>query len=159
MLEAESGYVVDANIFLELLEKDNFKRILIAFSIMTAQQASGATSFALFGPQVFSLLVGPGQRNLLLTAIFGAVKVVACATFVWFLADRLARRTVLIGGALLMAACQVTTAAVVKAKPPQGDVDDPVVTSSGIATVALIYLFVIIYNFSWGPLPWPYVSE
>ncbi|TKA58729.1 hypothetical protein B0A55_12215, partial [Friedmanniomyces simplex] len=33
------------------------------------------------------------------------------------------------------------------------------VTSSGIATIALIYLFVIAYNFSWGPLPWPYVSE
>lgn len=55
-----------------------------------------------------------------------------------------------------MAACQITTAAVDKAIPPpvQGDV-----TSSGIATVALIYLFVIAYNFSWGPIPWPYVSE
>jgi hypothetical protein len=53
---------------------------------------------------------------------------------------------------------QLTCAAVVKNKlaPKTGD---PKVTSSGIATVALIYLFVIAYNLSWGPLPWPYVSE
>lgn len=57
-----------------------------------------------------------------------------------------------------MAACQITTAAVVKAKPASGSADEPV-TSSGIATIAMIYLFVIFYNFSWGPMPWPYVSE
>lgn len=55
-----------------------------------------------------------------------------------------------------MAACQITCAAVVKNKPVPGEGK---VTSSGIATVALIYMFVIAYNLSWGPLPWPYVSE
>lgn len=33
------------------------------------------------------------------------------------------------------------------------------VTSSGIGVVAMIYLFVIIYNMSWGALPWPYIAE
>lgn len=140
----------------ELLEADNFKRVATAFIIMMAQQATGATAFAYFGPQYFSLMVGPGDKNLLLTAIFGAVKVAACSVFVVFLADRLSRRQVMIGGAALMSVCQITTAAVVKAKPPP---EDTHITSSGIATIALIYLFVIIYNFSWGPLPWPYISE
>lgn len=57
-----------------------------------------------------------------------------------------------------MAACQITTAAVVKTHPA-GEGEDGAITSAGIATIALIYLFVIAYNFSWGPLPWPYVSE
>jgi len=140
----------------ELLEPDNFKRVFAAFAIFTAQQATGATAFAYFGPQYFKLLVGGGQKDLLLTAIFGAVKVIACGTFVVFLADRVGRRKVLIGGAAFMAACQISTAAVVKAIPPP---EEGNVTSSGIATIALIYLFVIAYNFSWGPLPWPYVSE
>lgn len=91
-----------------------------------------------------------------MTAIFGAIKVAACGTFVIFLADRVSRRWVLTSGALFMAACQITCAVVVKEKPAPGN---ETVTSSGIATVALIYLFVIAYNFSWGPLPWPYVSE
>lgn len=123
---------------------------------MTAQQATGATAFAYFGPQYFKLLVGPGRRNLLLTGIFGAVKVAACGFFVIFLADRVGRRKVLVAGAAFMAVCQITTAAVVKNIPPPAD---NAVTSSGIATVALIYMFVIAYNFSWGPMPWPYISE
>ncbi|KAK1766937.1 quinate permease [Phialemonium atrogriseum] len=138
----------------ELLQTDNFKRISTAFAVFTAQQATGATAFAYFGPQFFKLLIGGGDRDLLLTAIFDAVNVPACSTFVLFLADRVGRRAVLIGGVAFMAACQITTAAVVKATPPP---EGGKVTSSGIATVALIYLFVIAYNFRWGPLPWPYI--
>jgi hypothetical protein len=33
------------------------------------------------------------------------------------------------------------------------------VTSAGIATVAMIFLTNSIYQFSWGPLPWPYTTE
>ncbi|KAL1304458.1 hypothetical protein AAFC00_003453 [Neodothiora populina] len=136
---------------------DNFKRTCTAFAVFTAQQATGATAFAYYGPQYFKLLVGnKGNSDLLLTAIFGAVKVAACLTFVLFVAERVPRKAILIGGAAFMAACQISTAAVVKTHPAPGD---GTVTPSGIATIALIYLFVIAYNFSWGPLPWPYVSE
>lgn len=140
----------------ELLQGDNFSRVFAAFAIFLAQQATGATAFAYFGPQYFKLLVGSGNKDLLLTAIFGAVKVVACGVFVLFVSERVGRRNVLIAGAAFMSACQIATAAVDKEIPPpaQGNI-----TSSGIAMVALIYLFVIAYNFSWGPMPWPYVSE
>ncbi|KAJ4359951.1 uncharacterized protein N0V89_000510 [Didymosphaeria variabile] len=140
----------------ELLEWPNFKRIFTAFAVFAAQQATGATAFAYFGPQYFKLLVGAGDKNLLLTAIFGAVKVVACSVFVFLLSERVGRRQVLIWGAVFMAACQISCAAVVKNIPAPSNGNT---TPSGIATVALIYLFVIAYNFSWGPLPWPYISE
>lgn len=123
---------------------------------MAAQQATGATAFAYFGPQYFTLLVGGGQRALLLTAVFGAVKVAACGAFVLFLASRFSRRQVLVGGAAVMAACQMATAGVVRARPAP---DDGAVTASGVLTVALIYLFVAVYNISWGPMSWPYMSE
>lgn len=77
----------------------------------------------------------------------------------FFFSERISRRNVLVGGAAFMAVCQITTAAVVRALPPPMNADDAPVSSSGIATISLIYLFVIAYNFSWGPLPWPYVSE
>ncbi|KAI5193623.1 general substrate transporter [Aureobasidium subglaciale] len=126
---------------------DNLKRTFTAAVVFIAQQSTGATAFATNGPQYFKLLVG---------TIFGAIKVAACLTFVLFVAERVNRKIVLTLGALFMAACQTSTAAVVRSKPPPGDAT---VTSSGIATVALIYLFIIAYNFSWGPLPWPYISE
>jgi sugar porter (SP) family MFS transporter len=144
--------------FSELYTKsDNLKRTITAAVVFIAQQSTGATAFATYGPQYFKLLVGSkGNNDLLLTAIFGAIKVAACLTFVIFVAERVNRKHILTLGALVMAACQISTAAVVRSKPPPGDAT---VTSSGIATVALIYLFVIAYNFSWGPLPWPYISE
>ncbi|KAI0425453.1 putative MFS quinate transporter [Xylaria sp. FL1042] len=145
--------------FKELLQGDNFKRVLAAFAVFTAQQATGATAFAYFGPQYFKLIVGSGgDRSLLVTAIFGAVKVAACGLFVLFFAERLSRRQVLIGGAVFMSACQITTAAVVKSFPAPTE-QQATVSPPAIATIALIYLFVIAYNFSWGPMPWPYVSE
>ena len=141
---------------IEMVQKGNLRRTLTAAAVFTAQQATGATAFAYYGPQYFNLLVNKGSENsLLLTAIFGAIKVAACLTFVIFVADNVGRRWVLTAGALFMAACQLSTAAVVKTHPAR----DGTVTSAGIATIALIYLFVIAYNFSWGPLPWPYVSE
>ncbi|KAH7131504.1 MFS sugar transporter-like protein [Dactylonectria estremocensis] len=142
--------------FRELLQGDSFKRVFAAFCIMAAQQATGATAFAYFGPQYFTLLVGDGHKALLLTGIFGAVKVAACGAFVLFLANRFSRRHVLVGGAAAMAVCQIATAIVVKLRPAP---DDGKVTSSGIVTVGLIYLFVATYNISWGPLPWPYMAE
>ncbi|KAJ6083552.1 hypothetical protein N7467_007687, partial [Penicillium canescens] len=140
----------------ELLEWPNLHRLLIGGGLFLAQQSTGSTALAYFGPQFFAILVGDGDRTLLLTGIFGAIKVVACAVFVVFLSDRFGRRPLLMNGAAFMAVCMIATAAVIKAYPQPGD---GTVTSSGIATVALIYLDIIAYNFSWGPLPWPCTSE
>ncbi|KAJ6119598.1 hypothetical protein N7523_003878 [Penicillium sp. IBT 18751x] len=139
----------------ELLEWPNMHRLLLGAGLFLAQQSTGSTALAYFGPQFFSLLVGPGDQNLLLTGIFGAIKVAACLIFVLFMSDRFGRRPVLAAGASFMAICMLATAGVVKNYPPQ----DGVVTSASIATIALIYLDIIAYNFSWGPLPWPCTSE
>lgn len=130
----------------------------MSFGVFLAQQSTGATAFAYYAPQYFKLLVGGGSQDLLLTGIFGAVKVVACATFVTLLSERLGRRVSFIAGAAVMAAIFVSTAAVVATHPPPTK-NDAHVTHAGVATVALIYLFVVVYNMTWGPLPWPYVSE
>ena len=142
----------------ELLEWPNARRILLGFAMFLAQQNAGATSLAYYAPQFFTALVGKnsGNKPLLLSGIFGAVKVIACFAFVSLFGDRFGRRPVLIFGALGMAACLIITAAVLKTHPAP---DTPVVTHAGIATVAMIYLFVMLYNFSWGPLPWPCTSE
>ena len=147
--------------FRELLDPPNFKRVSTAAAVFTAQQATGATAFAYYGPQYFKLLVGSkGTTPLLLTAIFGAVKVLACLLFVLFLADKIGRRQALTLGALFMAACQITTAVVLKYfPPPKKSAAGQEISSAGIGMIALIYLFVIAYNASWGPLPWPYVAE
>ncbi|PKY03531.1 MFS quinate transporter [Aspergillus campestris IBT 28561] len=153
----------------ELLQGSNARRIALAATMFLAQQSTGATAMAYFGPQFFGLLVGEGDRalTLLLTGFFGAIKVLSCGTFILFVADRFGRRPLLISGALGMAVCMTCTAFLVQGMPPPAppagytgaETASKGVSPTGIATVLLIYLAIIIYNLSWGPLPWPCSAE
>jgi hypothetical protein len=50
-----------------------------------------------------------------------------------------------------MSACLLCVAIVDKVRPPPGH---GVVNGAGIGVIALIYLTIIVYNISWGPLGW-----
>jgi sugar porter (SP) family MFS transporter len=149
----------------ELLAGPNARRLLLAFGLFLAQQSTGATALAYFAPQFFSLLVGPSDSDsesttpLLLTGIFGAIKVLSCLLFLLFLSDRFGRRPLLLSGAAAMSACMLATAAVLKSYPPAPGSSSGSITPAAIATITLIYLDITAYNLSWGPLPWPCVSE
>ena len=122
-----------------------------------AQQCTGMTALAYFGPQIFALLTGDNkQQALLITGLFGAQKVVTCGVYVFGFSERWARKPTLYIAAFLMAICFFIVTIVNKTTPaPTGDR----ASSAGIATVAMIFITNSIYQFSWGPLPWPYVAE
>lgn len=147
--------------FVELLEWPNAHRILLAVGMFLAQQSTGATALVYFGPQFFSLIVGPGDKTLLLTGIFGLIKVLSCGFFIVVLSDRFGRKWLLFVGAALMALGMFGTAAFIRSirlvHPPE-NVSAPL-SAKAIMTIALIYFTIIVFNLSWGPLPWPYVSE
>lgn len=156
---AKAGFAV-----VELLEWPNAHRILLAVGMFLAQQSTGATALAYFGPQFFAMIVGPGDKTLLLTGIFGFVKVASCGVFILFISDRFGRKTLLLAGAALMSVCMIITALQVRRITDGDQADDGHgqtvhTTPVGVLTVALIYLNIIIFNLSWGPLPWPYTSE
>src|ERR1700761_8408649 len=114
------------------------------------------TALAYFAPQIFGVLVGPGSQDLLITGLFGAQKFVTCGIFILFFSERWGRRPTLWIAPILMALCFMIVTVVNRTTPA------PVgyhANSSGIATVAMIFLTNSIYQFSWGPLPWPYCAE
>ena len=123
------------------------------------QQATGGSALAYFGPQFFSQLVGSGPRDLLLTGLFGAVKLGACTFFVWFLASRVGRKKPLVFGALFMFVCMLPIAAICATISIPSDANELPVPPSATATIALVFMNVMAYNMSWGPLPWAYVPE
>ncbi|PWY67210.1 MFS quinate transporter [Aspergillus heteromorphus CBS 117.55] len=146
----------------ELLTPSNRHRLALGVSLFICQQSTGATAMAYFGPQFFSLLVGDNPHlTLLLTGIFGALKVISCLTFIVWVADRFGRRPLLILGALAMSVCMISTSAVVKSTTPTTNTTNTTGTIShnGLITVSLIYLAIASYNLSWGPLPWPCTAE
>ena len=144
----------------ELLEPANRWRVGLAFGVFLGQQCTGATALAYYGPQFFGLVSGDNpNRTLLITGLYGVNKVVSTGTFLIFFSDQLGRKPVLQWGAVLQSLCMIIVASVTKTKPPPPSGSSQGITSSGIATVAMIFLTNFIYCFSWGPLPWVYTSE
>ena len=56
-----------------------------------------------------------------------------------------------------MATMMFVIGGVLATHPPNPKI--PGVSDASIAMVTMIYLYVIIYSASWGPVPWVYVSE
>lgn len=70
--------------------------------------------------------------------------------------DKLGRRKSLLFGAAWMMTMMFIIGAVLATHPPT-NVNQ--VSSASIAMVVMIYLYVIGYSASWGPIPWVYLSE
>lgn len=139
----------------ELLEPANRYRLLLGFLMFCGQQCTGMTALAYFGPQFFKLLVGnDSSRSLLITGLFGAEKFVMVALYILFFSEMWGRKPTLWVSAILMSICFIIVTVVNNTTPKP----DKSPTPAGIATVAMIFLTNSIYQFSWGPLPWPYTT-
>ncbi|KAJ5677204.1 uncharacterized protein N7477_002837 [Penicillium maclennaniae] len=142
----------------ECLHKSNRYRFFLGFVIMFWQQFSGTNSIGYYAPQIFeSIGVSSTKSSLFATGVYGTVKVVATAIFLLIGIDRWGRKRSLIGGAVWMASMMFIIGAVLATHPPNPDSTS--VSPASTAMVAMIYLYVIGYSFSWGPTPWVYLSE
>ncbi|KAI0377651.1 quinate permease [Hypomontagnella monticulosa] len=139
----------------ELILPVNRMRVFLIIALQIGVQLTGNTSLAYYAPQVFAA-VGAGQDNLLITGFFGVVKVVSCLFFLLFLVERIGRRGSLLGGAFLMGTYMLIIAVLTATHPPSASKG---LTSTGIASLTMIYLEAMSYNISWGPVPWVYMSE
>lgn len=92
------------------------------------------------------------------TGIYGTVKVVATGLFLFIGIDRFGRKWSLVAGGFWMAAMMFIIGAVLATHPPDPEAGGGV-SQASTAMVAMIYLFVIGYSASWGPVPWVLVSE
>lgn len=136
----------------------NRYRFFVGFTIFLCQQFSGTNSIGYYAPQIFET-VGVSKTNaaLFATGVYGTVKVCATGLFLVVGIDKIGRRWSLLAGAAWMATMMFILGAVLHTHPPPSN--SIVVLPASIAMVVMIYLFVIGYSASWGPVPWVYVSE
>ncbi|KAG4029035.1 hypothetical protein MFRU_018g01400 [Monilinia fructicola] len=133
-------------------------RFFSAFCLMFWQQFSGTNSIGYYAPQIFQTIgISAANTALFATGIYGTVKVVTTGIFLLTGIDTLGRRKSLIFGAAWMMTMMFILSAVLVTHPP--NTKSPTVAPASIAMVVMIYLFVIGYSASWGPIPWVYVSE
>ena len=97
--------------------------------------------------------VGVSKTNssLFATGVYGTVKICATGLFLIFGIDQVGRRNALLAGAAWMAVMMFILGPVLATHPPNvKDVNH--VSSASIAMVVMIYLYVIGYSASWGPV-------
>ncbi|KAI0738375.1 general substrate transporter [Daedaleopsis nitida] len=140
------------------LGKGNFIRFVIAVVIFILQQWGGQNSVNYYAPQIFESIGYTGTRNsLLASGIYGVVKVVATALFVFFMVDSLGRKMSLFISSVGMGTLFFIIGALLKTHPPPKDAATPPPASKAMA--AMLYIYVCFYSMGWGPLPWVYVSD
>ncbi|KAK7682099.1 hypothetical protein QCA50_014685 [Cerrena zonata] len=139
--------------------KGNTIRFVIAIVIFILQQWSGQNSVGYYAPQIFQSIGYTGTSvSLLASGIYGIVKVVATAIFVFFLVETLGRKMSLFISAMGMGILFFIVGAILKTHPPP-KIAPPDPPAASKAMAAMLYIYVCFYSMGWGPLPWVYCSD
>lgn len=132
-----------------------WKRVLIGVTLLFFQQLTGVNAIVYYAPSIVSSVGLTGNSSkLLATGVIGVILVCCCIPTVLFL-DRVGRRTLLLVGSVGMWLCMTTLGALVTAF--QSDWTHHSI--EGWVAVSMIYLFMGIFAFSWGPCVWVISSE
>ncbi|OBT57933.1 hypothetical protein VE04_02497 [Pseudogymnoascus sp. 24MN13] len=141
----------------EVLQPGNRARFVNGFLIMFWQQFSGTNSIGYYAPQIFQTIgVAKTDTSLFATGIYGIVKMISTGIFLLVGIDQIGRRRSLIAGAAWMSVMMFILGAVLATHPPT---NVNTVSPASIGMIVMIYLYVIGYSASWGPIPWVYLSE
>ncbi|KAF2836996.1 general substrate transporter [Patellaria atrata CBS 101060] len=132
-----------------------FRRVIVATVTMFFQQWTGINAVLYYAPQIFEGLGLSGNTiQLLATGVVGIVMFIATIPAVMYV-DSLGRKPVLIVGAIGMATCHIIIAIIFAKNEDQW----PTHQAAGWGAVAMVWLFVIHFGYSWGPCAWIVISE
>ncbi|KAF8855198.1 general substrate transporter [Acephala macrosclerotiorum] len=143
----------------ELFTKKNFQRLLWGTTVALFAMWCGHNAILYYGPTVFKEIGFTAQNSALLASgVFTCIKFGSTILFLVSGVQVFKRKTMLMVGAFFMGGFLFALGAVLKAYPPS-EKGDGSGSPSAKAMMALIYLFVVAYSLSWGPLQWIYMGE
>ncbi|ATZ54559.1 hypothetical protein BCIN_10g05530 [Botrytis cinerea B05.10] len=135
--------------------KPMFKRVIVATVTMFFQQWTGINAILYYAPTIFKSLGLSGNTvSLLATGVVGIVMFLATIPSVLYI-DKLGRKPILTIGAIGMATCHIIIAVIVAKNRDSWEEHK----AAGWAAVAMVWLFVIHFGYSWGPCAWILVAE
>lgn len=147
-----------------LFVPSNLYRLGLALGAQFMSQWSGAGSITLYAPDLFSLLGITGtSEGLLVTAVFGVVKLVAAVGCALFLVDVIGRKRSLLTGIVLQAIAMVYVASFLTAVPELGVVEDyvlsPAETGPSKGAIFMIYLSGFGWALGWNSMQYLLTAE
>ncbi|KAK6220852.1 hypothetical protein LQW54_001771 [Pestalotiopsis sp. IQ-011] len=146
------------------LVPSNLYRIYLSSMVQFLSQWSGAGSITLYAPDLFKLLGITGQNeSLLVTAVFGIVKLTAAIICALFLVDVIGRKRALLIGITFQAISMLYIAGFLTVVPELGVVDDYVLPTAEAGAsrgaVAMIYISGMGWALGWNSMQYLLTAE
>ncbi|KAK1767927.1 quinate permease [Phialemonium atrogriseum] len=142
----------------------NLYRLYLTLMAQIMSQWSGAGSITLYAPDLFSLLGITGKsESLLVTAVFGIVKLIAAVLCALFLVDVIGRKRALMLGIALQAISMVYVAGFLSGVPELGVVPGYELTRDELGpskgAIAMIYVSGFGWALGWNSMQYLLTAE
>jgi hypothetical protein len=163
-LEATQGIGWAGKLKELFLNRSNLYRLYMSTAVQVLAQWSGAGSITLYAPDLFEILGVTGtSEGLLVTAVFGIVKLASALCCALFLVDVIGRKRALIIGIALQAIAMIYVAAFLTSVPELGVVDGFILPSSKVAAsrgaIAMIYISGVGWALGWNTMQYILTAE
>ncbi|PWY84824.1 MFS quinate transporter [Aspergillus heteromorphus CBS 117.55] len=147
-----------------IMVPSNLYRLYLAAMAQLLSQWSGAGSITLYAPDLFSLLgITGSNESLLVTGVFGIIKLIAAVICALFLVDVIGRKRALLLGITLQAISMIYVAAFLTSVPEMGIDDSFVLPASKLGTsrgaIAMIYLSGVGWALGWNSMQYLLTAE
>ncbi|XP_052198650.1 sugar transport protein 14 isoform X1 [Diospyros lotus] len=156
LLDASNVARAIKNPFRNLLKRKNRPQLVIgALAIPAFQQLTGNNSILFYAPVIFQSL-GFGSGAALYSSALTSGALVIAALISMALVDKFGRRAFFLEAGAEMIACNVAVGITLAKEFGEGKM---LPKGVGVLLVVLIFMFVLAYGRSWGPLGWLVPSE
>lgn len=163
-LEATHGLGWRGKLKEMFLDRSNLYRLYLSTMVQFLSQWSGAGSITLYAPDLFRILgITGSEEGLLVTAVFGLVKLVSALVCALFLVDVIGRKRSLLTGITLQAVSMIYVAAFLTSMPQMG-VDEGFVLpqasrAASRGAVAMIYVSGCGWALGWNSMQYLLTAE
>uniref|UniRef100_L2FN82 MFS quinate transporter n=1 Tax=Colletotrichum fructicola (strain Nara gc5) TaxID=1213859 RepID=L2FN82_COLFN len=163
-LEASKGATWFGKVKELFLVPSNLYRLYLSTMVQFLSQWSGAGSITLYAPDLFKILGITGQNeSLLVTAVFGVVKLTAAILCALFLVDVIGRKRALLTGITLQAIAMIYVAGFLTHVPLLG-VDESFVLPENLlgvsrGAIAMIYISGFGWALGWNSMQYLLTAE
>lgn len=163
-LEASQGVGWLGKVKEMFLVPSNLYRVYLATMVQFLSQWSGAGSITLYAPDLFEILgITGSEEGLLVTAVFGIVKLVAALVCALFLVDVIGRKRALLIGISLQTIAMLYVAIFLTIIPQLGTVDGFELPkkdqAASIGAIAMIYLSGFGWALGWNSMQYLLTAE
>lgn len=163
-LEATRGVGWLGKIKEMFLNKSNLYRVWLASMVQLLSQWSGAGSITLYAPDLFTLIGITGDTEpLLVTAVFGLVKLFSAIACALFLVDVIGRKRALLTGITLQAIAMIYVASFLTSVPELGVVPKFTLPKKDVGpsrgAVAMIYISGAGWALGWNSMQYLLTAE